>query len=223
MAGPKNCNGDARAPGGGSRLVRRAERPCRADAPRRGAPLLQVAAANRIGAACYRRRVVRVWVLGLAVVVAAPEAHARRAKTNQVTPGKRAKYKPDADLSRGGERKGGIEIALGSITAVLAATLVGRGIWELVKADRIAKACADGTTADPTCSLDNPPGRGGKVAGGLSLAFSVPVAVASGFLFRYGLRIRRDHEKFHRENEATASFSPWVGRSGGGASIRVRF
>lgn len=183
------------------------------------------AAANRIAAACYRRGDVRVWVLGLAVFVAAPEVHARRAKPNQVTPGKRAKYKPDADPSRGGERKGGLEIALGSITAALSATLLGRGIWEIVRAERIAKACDAETTEDPTCQLDNPPGRGGKVAGGLSLAFAVPVAVASGFLFRYGLRIRRAHRRFHEKNATppSASMSPWLGPGGGGAVLHVRF
>jgi len=164
---------------------------------------------------------VRVWVLGLAVFVAAPQVHARRGKANQVTPGKRAKYKPDADLSRGGERKGGIEIALGSITAVLSATLLGRGIWELALAKR---ECTGDTTLDPTCMIDGNEGRGGLVAGGLSLAFSVPIAVASGFLFRHGLRIRRDYQKFHREHaKPTASISPWFGSRGGGVGLRVRF
>jgi hypothetical protein len=169
--------------------------------------------------------VLRVWVLGIAVVVAAPQVHARRGKTNQVTPGKRAKYKPDADLSRGGERKGGIELALGSITAVLSATLIGRGVWELVKANRTAERCKQDPSYDPTCDLDNPPGRGGKVAGGLSLAFAVPVAVASGFLFRYGVRIRRDHRKFHQQNATppTAMVSPWFGARSGGVGLHVRF
>jgi len=176
-------------------------------------------AANRIAAACYRRLDVRVWVLGLAVLVAVPEVHARRAKSNQVTPGKRAKYKPDPDPSRGGERKGGIELALGSITAALSATLVGRGIWELVKAKRNADQCEVIGVEDPTC------GRGEEIAGGLSLAFAVPVAVASGFLFRYGLRIRRAHRRFHEQNPrpAGASLSPWLGPGSGGAVLHVRF
>lgn len=172
---------------------------------------------------------VRVWVLGLAMFLATPDAFSRawgRPKTAQVTPGKRAKAKPDADLSRGGERKGGIEFALGSITAALTATLIGRGIWELVVAERTAKQCAAGTTDDPTCSfLGTKPGRGGQVAGGLSLAFAVPVGLASGFLFRYAVRIRRDYHRYQRDHADTpaVALSPWLGRSGGGVGVRLRF
>lgn len=166
---------------------------------------------------------VRAGAVALAVVLASPSAMARREKTPQVTPAKGRRAAP-VDLSRGGERKGGIEFALGSITAVVAGVLVGRGVWELVNARRVADECAAGTTSDPTCSLDARPGRGGTVAGSLSLAFAVPLGVASGFLFRHAVRIRRDHARFHREREGSpVAVSPWFGRNGGGAWLRLRF
>lgn len=161
-------------------------------------------------------------MLVLALGLVATDAHARRRKgPTQVTPSKKAKPAP-ADLSAGGERRGGIEFALGSLTAGLAVLLIGRGTWELVLARRTAEDCAAGTTDDPTCQLDRKPGRGGTVAGSLSIAFSLPVAVASGFLFRHAVRTRRDYDKFHRAMQKT-SFSPWLGRGGGGASLRIRF
>ncbi len=180
--------------------------------------------ANRSVRPCYRPVLMRVWVVALAVFLASPSASARREKTPQVTPAKGRRAAP-VDLSRGGERKGGIEFALGSITAVFAGVLIGRGTWELVNARRVAEQCAAGTTTDPTCGLDAKPGRGGTVAGSLSLGFSVPLGVASGFLFRHAVRIRRDHARFHREHPAVAgvAVSPWFGRGGGGLGLRLRF
>lgn len=166
--------------------------------------------------------IVRLGILVLALGLVANDAHARRKKgPTQVTPSKKAKAAP-ADLSAGGERRGGIEFALGSVTAALAALLIGRGTWELVVAKRTKEDCAAGTTDDPTCTLDRKPGRGGTVAGSLSLAFSVPVAIGSGFLFRHAVRTRRDYEKFQSTLKQT-SFSPWIGRGGGGASLQIRF
>lgn len=181
--------------------------------------------ANRSVRACYRAAALRRWALGLAVLLASPEVSARRPRTAQVTPAKGAKAAAPADLSRGGERKGGIEFALGSITAALAAVLVGRGTWELVVAERTERDCRDGVSDDPTCTLDRKPGRGGRVAGGLSIAFALPVAVASGFLFRYAVRTRRDYREFWRERAAQrpVALTPWLGRGGGGASLRLRF
>jgi hypothetical protein len=165
---------------------------------------------------------LRLQILVVALGLVATDAHARRRKGPvQVTPAKKAEPAP-RDLSAGGERKGGIELALGSLTAGVAALLVGRGAWELVLAKRTREDCAAGTTDDPTCMLDGKPGRGGTVAGSLSLAFAVPVAVASGFLFRHAVRTRRDYEKFHRAMKQTA-VSPWLGRHGGGASLQIRF
>ncbi len=171
------------------------------------------------------QRLVCAGVLTLAV--ATPDAAAKREKIPQVTPGKRARPARPADLSRGGERRGGIEFALGSVTAALTGVLVGRGIWELVAAERAAKRCANGGT-DPSCAdlIDPKPGRGGRISGGLSLGFAVPVAVASGFLFRYAVRIRRDFKRFEREHPGAArdvALSPWLGRTGGGVALRLRF
>lgn len=163
----------------------------------------------------------------LTVAIGLPDAAAKREKIPQVTPAKRSRPARPADLSRGGERRGGIEFALGSVTAALTGVLLGRGIWELVIAERAVDKCADGA-ASSTCPpdpIDPKPGRGGRIAGGLSLGFAVPVAIASGFLFRYAVRIRRDYKRFERESAASrdVALSPWVGRSGGGVGLRLRF
>jgi hypothetical protein len=164
----------------------------------------------------------------LTFALATPDAAAKREKIRQVTPAKRSRPARPADLSRGGERRGGIEFALGSVTAALTGVLIGRGIWELVIADRAAKKCANGGT-DPSCPpdlIDPKPGRGGRISGGLSLGFALPVAIASGFLFRYAVRIRRDFKRFEREHPGAArdvALSPWLGRTGGGVALRLRF
>lgn len=156
--------------------------------------------------------------LAFALAVA-PVAEAKRKKVAQVTAPKKERER-EVDRSRGGTQRGGLEFALGSITAVLAGVLIGRGTWELVEADRIAKQCAAGETNDPICRNTRiPPGRTGKVAGGLSIGFAVPMAIASGFLFRRAVRIHRDWKQWHAQAGVTA----WGDRTGGGVGLRLRF
>jgi hypothetical protein len=148
---------------------------------------------------------------------------AKRSKPTQVVAPKRAKAK-DADLSKGGTQRGGLELALGSITAVLSGVLIGRGVWELVNANRIEKECADDASSDPNCTgvLGARPWRMARVAGGLSLGFAVPMAIASGFLFRRGVRVHRAWKAWHAQGRAVA-VTPWADRQGGGFSLRLRF
>jgi len=148
---------------------------------------------------------------------------AKRSKPTQVVAPKRAKAK-DADLSKGGTQRGGLELALGSVAAVLSGVLIGRGAWELVNAEKIEKECADDTSSDPNCTgvLGARPWRMARVAGGLSIGFAVPMAIASGFLFRRGVRVHRAWKAWHAQERAVA-VTPWAGRDGGGLSFGLRF
>jgi hypothetical protein len=165
-----------------------------------------------------------ICALAVAMVLPVPAITSARERTNQVLPAKRKRgERPPrpADLSLGGERRGGIELALGSITAVLAAVLIARGAWEVVNAQRAKKRCSEGV-ADPDCGIVLEPGRAAQIAAGLSFGFSVPIAIASGFLFRRGVRIRRDYLRFVANQKAIA-VSPWGNAYGGGVSLRLRF
>jgi hypothetical protein len=149
---------------------------------------------------------------------------AKRTKPTQVVAPKRAKAKADADPSKGGTQRGGLELALGSITAVLTGVLIGRGAWELVNANRIEEECRNDASSDPNCTgvLGARPWRMARVAGGLSLGFAVPMAIASGFLFRRGVRVHRAWKAWHAQDRAVA-VTPWAGRNGGGLSFALRF
>jgi hypothetical protein len=61
-----------------------------------------------------------------------------------------------------------------------------------------------------------------RVAGGLSLGFAVPMAIASGFLFRRGVRVNRAWKAWHAQERAVA-VTPWAERTGGGLSFALRF
>lgn len=126
------------------------------------------------------------------------------------------------DLSEGGERRGIIELTLGSLTAALSAVLIGRGGWELARAAALEGSCE---SADPPleCMWDEP-ARGNRIAGGLSLGFAVPFAVASGFLLARGVRIHRDYRRYERtQGRSALTIAPWGGPAGGGLQLRVRF
>ena len=157
------------------------------------------------------------------VLAWSPPASAKRHKVAQVVAPKRAKAK-DVDLSKGGTQRGGLEFALGSITAVLTGVLIGRGTWELVKARQLERECDTGMSTNPECSplVGDNPSRMGKVAGGLSLAFAVPVAIASGFLFHRGVRVHRAWKAWHAQERAVAVI-PFASRTGGGLGLTLRF
>jgi hypothetical protein len=147
----------------------------------------------------------------------------KREKVAQVVAPKRAKAK-DMDLSKGGTQRGGLEFALGSITAVLTGVLIGRGTWELVRAQELARECSTGGVGNPECVpiVGNDAARLGKVAGGLSIAFSVPMAIATGFLFYRGVRVHRAWKAWHAQERAVAVV-PFASRRGGGLGLTLRF
>jgi hypothetical protein len=171
--------------------------------------------------------VVRKSVVALALATvstwSAPAA-AKRDKPIQVGPPKRAKAPKDADLSKGGTERGGLEFALGSIAAVLSGVLIGRGTWELVKADELEKDCAASDSDNPECTgvFGSRPWRTARIAGGISIGLSVPMAIASGFLLRRGVRVHRAWTKWHAQERAVA-LHPWAGRDGGGLRLMLRF
>ncbi len=163
------------------------------------------------------------FALAVAVALPVPTITSAREGKPQVVTAKRKRGQrppPPADLSLGGERRGGIELALGSITAVLAGVLIGRGAWELANARKAKRNCAGGEM-EPDCGILLEPGRAAQIAAGLSFGFAVPVAIASGFLFRRGVRIRRDYQRFVASQRV--AMSPWGDRSGGGVTLRLRF
>lgn len=130
--------------------------------------------------------------------------------------------KEQRDFSEGGTRRGILEMSLGGLAAGMSGLLIGRGAWELARASSLEEACR---SASPPleCELGSP-ARHNHIAGGLSLGFAVPFAVASGFLFAYGVRIHRDFRKHHQAHDvARLSVAPWGGRAAGGLHLRLRF
>jgi hypothetical protein len=124
-------------------------------------------------------------------------------------------------MSRGGERRGGIEIALGSLALGLSVALIARGGWEVANARRLDRHCS-ANPDDLECIALGDPVIGAKVAAGLSFGFAIPVAIGGGFLLAHGLRVRRDWKAWHqRQHELTVL--PSAGRSGAGVSMRLRF
>lgn len=174
-----------------------------------------------------------VLVLSLLPLVAPAGAQARRRDPRVVTPPKSAlRHQEPDDLSRGGTRKGGLELALGSITAVVTGVLIGRGIWELVRAQRLADRCqaqlaeasqgaALDTDFDERCFDERRPGIGGRISGALSLTFAVPLGVGAGFLLAHGVKVHRDYRRFVQQR--SASLLPWAGPTGAGLGLRMRF
>jgi hypothetical protein len=162
---------------------------------------------------------------GVAISLVAPAqavAKKRRDKPNQIVPQKkkaRDRRPPkDADLSEGGQRRGVMELTLGGVTGGVSLLLIGRGIWEVFEARRLARECD--TSDEIACSLANPPLHP-RIAAGLSFAFAVPIGVASGLLFARGARIHRDYEKFHRAHRV--SIRPWTTGEAGGLVVGGRF
>ncbi|SRR5690606_3632964 len=125
------------------------------------------------------------------------------------------------DWSEGGQRRGILELTLGSITAGVALLLVGRGGWELHQAAVLRDTCDEGSL-DVACLLDDPT-AGSRVAAGLSFAFAVPVGIASGFLFARGVRTHRDYKAWKARQSRTVSVHPHAGPHGAGLVLHGRF
>ncbi len=171
----------------------------------------------------HLQRVALIGTLGLGI--ATPSVG--WAKPDRVAPAKkrgkqRRAERRTKDASEGGTKKGGIEFTLGALTAALAVGLVGRGVWEVVRGRRLEEECADFTSTDPACNRELNVSRDPKIAAGLSFGFAVPAALASGFLFAYAVRIRRDYNAFEA-NQARLQLAPMVGRRSQGVSLRLRF
>lgn len=149
------------------------------------------------------------------------------AKPDRVAPKKkrgkqRRAERRTKDASEGGKKKGGIEFTLGALTAALAVGLVGRGVWELVRGRALEEDCANFDTTNPACDRELDASRDPKIAAGLSFGFAVPAALASGFLFSYAVRIRRDYKAFEAK-QARLQVAPMIGRRSQGVSLRLRF
>ncbi|MCA9692184.1 MAG: hypothetical protein KC636_21470 [Myxococcales bacterium] len=163
----------------------------------------------------------------LALVVAAPgcaTSKGRRAapRPTVITPddGIAASAK-DQDLSNGGERRGVLEYSLGGLTAALSVTLIAFGSVQLHRGIKLRERCSSyeyASSSECFAPVGSPP-TNYLASGGLSLAFSLPMAIASGFLFRRAVRIHRDYKTWKR---AQVAVSPWVGQ-GGGLSLSLRF
>lgn len=130
-----------------------------------------------------------------------------------------------------GQDRGDIEVALGAVTAAVSATLVGLGVYSAWRSVRLRQYCAGGpdlTTIEDTdplyesvCNslLEVDPARSAAISAGLSFAFSLPIAVASGLLLRKGVRMRREYKRVH-----SLSLQPWSpGLRGGGVAIGWSF
>lgn len=161
--------------------------------------------------------------MALALVLPSPSAEAKPDKPVRATPSKGGKHRRERrrerDDSLGGTRKGGLEFALGSVATVVFGVLIGRGAWELREGRQLSLACDEGTTTDPACNADDP-ARGNKIGAGLSFGFAVPVGVAAGLLFAYGVEVHRDYRAWQRRQ---VSMAPFGGPRGGGLRLRVRF
>lgn len=165
--------------------------------------------------------------LGISLAMMPRPAAAKRGPL-QITPEKqkgkerRQARRADVDRSEGGTRRGVLELTLGSIVGATSGLLVGRGVWEVIRAGRIEDECATGSDAIE-CTFVRP-GRQARIAAGLSFGFAGVLGLASGFLIVRGIRIHRDWREWKAE-QARVSLSPWasVRDRGGGLSLRLRF
>jgi hypothetical protein len=134
---------------------------------------------------------------------------------------------PASDLSRGADR-GDVELALGAVTGGVAAALIGVGSYEAWRAVQVRSYCQSPDSFDDanymafcTTPLGGDPFVTAIVSSSLSLAFSLPVAVASGFLLRRGVLMRRAWQK---ARSTKLSVAPWsMGQQAGGLRLRVDF
>lgn len=132
---------------------------------------------------------------------------------------RRAQRRASKDLSQAGTRRGVIEFSLGSLMGVLSGVLIGRGAWELVRANRVDPCLEFDVVCQDEASFQT---RDSRIAAGLSFGMAVPAALATGFLFARGARVHRDYKKW-KLREGTVALSPTFDRSGGGLSLRVNF
>ena len=127
----------------------------------------------------------------------------------------------ERDRSRGGRERGVIEFALAGVTAATAATLVTLGAVGLHRGREIRAYCEGEEVDVSVCQTPTgDPYVNAAVSASLSFFFAAPMATASGFLLRRGLRIQRDYRRWQA---AQVSAAPWAGPRGAGLGVRVRF
>ncbi len=134
----------------------------------------------------------------------------------------------DHDLSRGGTESGTTEFALAGVTAALTGTLLVLGGLQVRRSLEIRDYCAMAWAFTPKeCQtlIGGDPERAAKISAGLSFTLAVPITIASAFLLRRGLRIRRDALAWRRQNPTLSSLrlAPWTKHRGGGLALRFRF
>lgn len=171
-------------------------------------------------------------LVGLSIGVVPRPAAAKRKGPLQIVPEKkkgkerrRGRRAKDVDRSEAGSRRGVLELALGGVVAGTAGLLVGRGAWEIVRADQIEQECAMGGQAIE-CTFVSP-GRQARIASVLNFGFAAVLGLTSGFLIVRGVRINRDYRKWVTNNppEARLRVQPWatVRNPGAGLSLQLRF
>jgi hypothetical protein len=128
-----------------------------------------------------------------------------------------------------GKDRGDIEIALGSVTTGVAATLVGLGAYAAWRSVKIREYCdappdyideaPDDGLYDSVCSdlTGADPARAMAISSGLSFAFAVPIAVGGAFLLRKGVRMRKAWKRVQG-----LSLQPWA-PAGRGAGVTFGF
>ncbi len=138
------------------------------------------------------------------------------------------------DLSRKGQDRGDIEIALGSVVTAVATTLVVLGSIGVQRTVALRAYCDRqpefiAEQPDPrhqaACSdpLGLDPVRSAGISSGLALAFAIPIAVGGGFLLRKGVRMRKDY-KARQAVQRDMSLRPWLdGQRAGGLGLSLRF
>ena len=151
---------------------------------------------------------------------APPQPEPTRIEPTKLTGKERRAARRARDASEGGTENGTFEFVLGSITAVVTAVVIGRGIWELTQLDKLHRDCDNGAI-DLDCGTPRE-GRGNQVAAGVSFGVAVPLSVAAGFLFARGARARRDYQAWHATHPSV-SLAPAAGPRGGGLTLRLRF
>lgn len=135
---------------------------------------------------------------------------------------------PAVDLSRGGTERGDVELGLGVVTSVVAASLVGHGGYQAWRGVEVRRYCDEPSSFDDPnytvfCStpFGGDPFVAAIVSSSLSFAFAVPIAVAGGFLLRRGVLTRR---AWRARQAPKLSVQPWpIGQRGGGVSLGVSF
>lgn len=170
--------------------------------------------------------IVAVCVAGCARARHDPAVRGANGKPPVVLPPRGAESA--SDLSRAGADRGDVELALGAVTGGVAAALIGVGSYEAWRAVQVRSYCQSPASFDDpnymvfcTTPLGGDPFVTAIVSSSLSLAFSLPVAVASGFLLRRGALMRRAWQKARANN---LSVAPWsMGQQAGGLRLRVDF